>query len=70
MHFGGYVYRKSMKLSDTEVKQLAGVIADLFEDGKTDAVYETAQMEWDSYGTPLVRRRTFRIRIEEVFPEN
>ena len=59
-----------MKLSDTEVKQLAGVIADLFEDGKTDALYETAQLEYDTFGTPLVRRRTFRIRIIEEKPDN
>lgn len=55
-----------MTLSDTEVRQLAGLIADLFEDGKDYAVVETAQMEYDSYGTPVVRRRVFRIRIEEV----
>lgn len=55
-----------MTLSDTEVRQLAGIIADLFEDGKDYAVYETAQMDYDSYGTPVVRRRVFRIRIEEV----
>lgn len=54
-----------MKLSDTEVRQLAGIIADLFEEGKDYAVYETAQMEYDSFGTPVVRRRVFKIRIEE-----
>ena len=57
---------KTMTLSDTEVKQLAGIIADLFEEGKDYAVYETAQMEYDSFGTPVVRRRAFKIRIEEV----
>ncbi len=54
-----------MKLSDNEVRQLAVAIADLFEYGKDYAVYETAEMEYSKDGTPLVRRRTFRIRIEE-----
>lgn len=59
-----------MTLSDTEVKQLAGIIADLFEEDRCDAVYETAQMEYDSFGTPVVRRRVFRIRITEEKIDN
>lgn len=57
-----------MRLSDTEVRQLAGVIADTLENGEDYILFETAQVENDkTTGLPVVQRRTFEIRIEERF---
>lgn len=57
-----------MKLTQTQKEQLADCIADLIENGKCDAVYETAEVYYqDGPFHPYIRRRVFRIRIEEEF---
>lgn len=59
-----------MVLTKTQKEQLADCIADLIENGKCDAVYETAEVYYqDGPFHPYVRRRSFRIRVEEVVRE-
>ena len=55
-----------MKLTQTQKEQLADCIAGLIENGKDYAVYETAEVYYQNGPFhPYIRRKTFRIRVEE-----
>lgn len=56
-----------MKLTDTQTAQLAGAIADMFENGADYICYETAEIANTVEGEPVLVRRTFQIGIREIF---
>ena len=62
-----YISNKNMKLTDTQTAQLAGAIADMFENGADYICYETAEIANTEEGEPVLVRRTFQIGIREIF---